>query len=1341
MIKAVVLWVLCYLAILNSTFSQSSPSITYLGIEQGLSNNAVTCIYQDHNGFMWFGTYDGLNRYDGNNFVVYRNECDDTGSLVNNRIACLTEDQQHRLWIGTRDGVSIYNNVTGSFSRLYFISGKIKEKLSVPITALKVLDNGSILIGTLGEGLFICNGTEYAKKVPLITGNTRFQVEAITVDAANRTWIFIRNVGLCRYDDRSGRVYVVNNSIRNGISLCADSGDDLWLGTDSGIYKYNFTSNTYSEILSTHTGGVMRLIIDRQHTLWAATIGEGVFYMPITTGKINKLVYPWNKELIICPTTLSILEDHEGRKWIGTLQGGINILDPKRTRFSSLVHDPLNTNSLIYDFALSLCEDANHNIWIGTDGGGLSIWNRQHGRFSNFKHLSGDNNAPNGDAVTSIICDAQQTMWVATWGRGIYRYNKSSTSFQHYVCMNPFTGGEDKDAWVLYEDGEKKLWAGTFMGPLYQLNRKADRFEVFDSTLMSVLSMAEDSKGNLWAGRHSTLVKVDRVGKKHRLFNIGYPVRAIHEDRAGNFWIGTEGGGLLLFNRENGRLRKFTKVDGLTNNSVIRILEDTHGHLWLSTFSGISKFDPIKKTFRNFSHSDGLLSNQFSYHAALALSSGELMFGGIKGLNIFHPDSLTYLFNMPQVQLTGLRIDNVPVERCAQYVTERTQNNVTALKVPYSKAAIAFDFVAPEYSAPDRISYAYYMEGWDKGWNYAGKARTANYTRLNEGSYALHIKNTNAAGEWNKSEYILKIEVLPPWYRTWWAYLVYLSILLYLIYLYQRYKAQQIKLNFEVRLARLEAEKEKELNEKKFRFFTNVSHEFRTSLTLIINPIKEMLKTSDKTTGGQLDVTYRNARRLLSLADQLLVFRRTESETDKLRIICVNLHDLCQEVFHCFSQQAEVKHIDYAFSSANKQLEIYADREKIEIVLFNLLSNAMKFTPDKGKVSLSVAESEQEVTITVTDTGCGVSESPGQLFEKFNRMENVKAGFGIGLYLSKQLVESHMGQISFTSVPEQGTIFTVILKKGIEHFAGQYIFEGVGESSTLIEELMGDITAGIPVEKEQDPVGDIVSDKPVLLLVDDNPEICNYLRQLFHDRFTVYEADNGDDGLQLAKEQIPDIIISDVIMKGLSGVELCHAIRHDSSLSHIPVVLLTADPSQEAKLRSIECGANDYIAKPFEKELLIARIDNLLQSRDALQRYFFDKITLRENNLRVSAEDKDFLERCISIVESNLNNDVFNIKMLATEIGMSHSTLYRKVKAVSGSSVNAFIRYIRLRRAAVLMLSTGCNVNQAAFGVGINDVKYFRVQFSRLFGMIPSAYIKKYRNTFNKEFNVITWNE
>jgi signal transduction histidine kinase/DNA-binding response OmpR family regulator len=965
--------------------------------------------------------------------------------------------------------------------------------------------------------------------------------------------------------------------------------------------------------------------------------------------------------------------------------------------------------------------------------------------------------------VTDILIDFKNEIWAATWGNGVNRFNKQSHTFEHFNCVNTELGREDKNHFLLYQDKRHTLWAGSCLeGGLYCFNRQLEKFELYDYRLKNILAMYEDNSGRLWAGDFSSLIQIDQINKKHRRYQIGYAIRSILEDKNGNFWVGTEGGGLLLFDPANGRFTRFSEREGLTNNSILKILEDKKNNLWISTFNGISMFNTITKKFMNFSQSDGLQSNQFNYNAGSILRSGEFVFGGIKGLNIFYPDSIMSNRRPLTVLLTGLKVNNVTLRDDNTYIAKRTRDKVECIKLPFNKAVLAIDFVALNYSASDRIRYAYYLEGWDKGWNYVGKTRTANYTRLNEGSYVFHVKAIDAAGIWNAWEENLVIEILPPWYRAWWAYLLYATIFCTLIYIYVRYKSQRDRQAYEIALARIETEKQKELNEKKLSFFTNISHEFRAPLTLIIDPVKELLHHPEKRAGAvDLHIVYRNARRLLSLVDQLLLFRKADTEGDKLKLARVNFYELCQEVYICFSHQAKARNINYEFSGGNPSLELLVDREKMEIILFNLLSNALKFTPPGGKVTLEILENPDRpsvVEVLISDTGCGIDQGIGnQLFEKFYQVKNgqsaVHKGFGIGLYLVNQFVQAHKGSIVYESIIGKGTRFTISLPAGtpLGQSAGQNEWnqdQAPERKPVLLEELIADLEADTGstwpeaqqntiTEKGLPGLPDIVSEKKSILLVDDNTSIREYLSRIFNDRFLVYEAENGELGLQMAETYMPDIIISDVIMNGMTGVDFCNKIKADPELSHIPVILLTATTSSDIKLKGIECGAEDYITKPFEKELLIARVDNILKNRNTIQQYFLDTVTLRKNKTKVSASYRDFLDRCIRVIEKEIDNENFTIKSFAREMGMSHSSLYKKVKSVSGLSLNAFIRFLRLRKAALLLLSSDTNINEAAFRVGINDAKYFRSQFHKLFGMNPSEYVKKYKDSFNRDFNVV----
>jgi signal transduction histidine kinase/ligand-binding sensor domain-containing protein/DNA-binding NarL/FixJ family response regulator len=1298
----------------NSLFATGYP-VRYLGIENGLSNNAVVNVYQDYKGFMWFGTYDGLNRYDGYKCKIYRNKIGDSTSLIDNGIYTIEGDANHQLWIGGRKGMSIFNPVNEHFSKArYAASGKVVEG---NIHIIKAGKNGIVLVGSENNGLLLFDGNPNTGRQIPIGKNTGYEVTAIDFDADGiSAYIFVQDLGLCRYDGRRQTIRIINQAIRTANCLKFDKSGHLWLGTDQGLFKYD---STYSANYLEQNSKIVNLCVDKQGTIWVASDGSGIFLV-----NDGKAVH--NKQPLSSNAVYSICEDREGRKWIGTLRGGVNIIEPKQNLFEQHAFN----NSAVSNFILSFCEGEGKNIWIGTDGGGLKYWNRETNTVKDYKFDPAVKNSISSNFITSILHDSRKDFWMATWFGGINRYNKQTDAFDHFTCYNPFTKAEENNVWAIYEDAQQQVWASTTNnGTLYLLNRGTDKFELFDKSLVNIQCLAEDRKGNMWGGNYSSLIMIDRDHKKHKTYHLGYTVRSIHEDLRGNLWVGTEGGGLLLFNPVSGKFTRFSAADGLPGNTILRLLEDEKGYLWISTFNGLARFDPLKHACRNFSQSDGLQSNQFAFNAALKLSSGEFMFGGIKGFNIFYPDSIYERNSFSPVFLTGIRINNTAVEQNNAYVSERSLENVKELRIPYNKAAVSLDFVALEYASPDKISYAYLLDGWDKMWNYEGGSRTANYTRLQEGSYTFKIKTTNADGQWGEELSLLRIIILPPWYRTWWAYSLYVAFVMFLVYLFTQYRARQERLKYEIRLAHLENEKEKEINEKKLSFFTNISHEFRTPLTLIINPLKE-LKDNEK-----LGVVYRNARRLLSLVDQLLLFRKADSEGDRLKITKLDLITLCNEVFLCFTQQAEIRGIHYQFRTAEEYLEIYGDYEKIEIALFNLLSNAFKFTPDGGTILCEIRNAGNEAEITIKDSGSGIAENTGnKIFEKFRQGDNNKIGFGIGLYLVKHFVEKHKGTVSYSSRPNEGTTFLIRFKTGSAHLDVSGLRGDPVAKSALLEELIEDV---YNKPAEQVPVAGQITEKKAILLIDDNAEIRHYLQQLFMDKFIIYEADNGTDGFAAVHKYLPDLVISDIQMEGMDGVALCTKIKETDAISHIPVILLTSSSSSDTRLKGIEGGADDYITKPFDRDLLLVKVQTIIKNRNLLQQYFFESITLKKSYLKVSAEYQEFLKQCIDIVEANLGNEDFSIKIFTQAIGMSHSSLYKKVKSISGQTINAFIRSIRLRRAAVLMLKENYSINQAAFQVGIGDVKYFREQFVKLFGMNPSDYVKKYKHSFNQDFNVI----
>lgn len=1365
------------------------PPISYLGIEQGLSNNSVRSIYQDAKGFIWFATFDGLNRFDGYNFKVFRNNSKDSGSLVYNYLNCLTGDSQGNLWVGTRQGISAYDALLGKFRTISYLpqNSTSPVRISDVIRALTVNRSNEAFIGSENIGLLVCakNGS-LARQIPLVINNRHllnFSVRALQMTADGRIWAFIQNTGLCEFNPALQCLQLKYPSTFSGVNM-AVSDHLLWISTSFQLGSYDVNSGTFRQVLDLSdkrrgSTPIVAIAVDNKKQVWLGRNGDGIIICNPDSGELNFLGAGDRKDQLSSGAVYSIFEDKENRTWIGTDRGGVNIIDPRKNRFQLFQHDPANESGLNSNILHTFYEDASGLIWIGSEDKGVSVWNRTANTFTVYQHIPGDQHSLSLNSTRCIIGDHHNNIWVATFIGGINKWSPVTRNFKRYAFNNPLNGNRNEAIQQIYEDKDHIVWTGTLrqgdkLGALYKYDPASDSFRIFDPTLSDLFMLKEDAKGTFWGGTLDHLVKIDRQHKQHSFFSIGYTVWDVCLDKDGLLWVATEGGGLFHFNPATNRIiHRYTPDDGLPSSSVLKIIDTKDGYFWLSTYHGLSKFDVAKKTFHNYDQGDGLQSNQFQYNAALQLRSGELMFGGVKGFNIFHPARITPVTTQPRLLLTGISVNSVSLEDDASFISEKDSVSIKTITVPYNKAVLSFSFTALEYSSPQKITYAYYLDGWDRKWNYTSDLRTAAYTHLAEGSYVFRIKCTNVEGVWNPQEVALRIVVLPPWYRSWWAYLLYALALGSLLYLYFSYKTKQARLHYQLTIANLNEakalaernkeraelekervlnEKEKEINEKRLAFFTNISHEFRTPLTLIINPAKELIgqATPEYTGTGLLRVIYRNARRMLSLVDQLLLFRKAESETDKLHAAKLNCCEVCKEVYLSFTQQARVQQIEYRFSCDNPDLEIYADKEKLEIMLYNLISNAMKYTPPDGSIEFRVIEDAASVSIQVADNGYGIPAEVGdRLFNKFYQAEGEgirKPGFGIGLFLVKHFAELHKGTVQYESAVGKGTVFSITLLKGKDHFLpAQLQMATSGDTPGILGELVAqdsgaaddrELAIGDIEKTAQPPLASLVTDKKTMLIVDDDSHIRQYLSSVFQQHFTVFEAVNGETGLPMARDKQPDIVISDIKMEGLTGIDLCKAIKEDPATSHIPVILLTGTSSPELKLEGVERGADDYITKPFDINLLVARVNSLLKNRNNLQQYFYGEITLATNNFNVSEEYKAFLEKCISIVERHLDDDNFSVKTFISEMGMSRSNLFRKVKEVSGLSINVFIRFIRLRKAAEIMINTNNNVNETAAMVGIIDVQYFREQFTRLFGMKPSEYIKKYRKPFEGKYKL-----
>jgi signal transduction histidine kinase/ligand-binding sensor domain-containing protein/DNA-binding response OmpR family regulator len=1331
---------------------------SYIGIEKGLSNNTVTSTYKDKFGFMWFGTPDGLNRYDGYSFKIFRNKFNDPASLPNDVINALDADPSGNIWAGTQNGVGVLDSKTLQFSKIaYSDSLKRKKILDAWIYDIKPDNKGNMLIGASNIGLCIYGfNTRVAEVVPLIVNGKQsysYTVNAITVLKNGEVFVAVDRMGLCKYDPKSKAIHLLYFFYQATSCVKYDNAGNLWLATRNGLFFYNLNDQKLNKYSFSEKGldgcWFTDLLIDKENNIWATTNGFGV--VEIKKGDHSSYVQLKQNGpgKLSGNSVFSIFEDELSRKWIGTLLGGVNVIDKSKNQFKTFVHDPLNINSLGYDFIFSFCEDKHNNIWIGTDGGGFTIWNKDAGKFTSNPYPAVGGQDLSGAHISSIINGEKQGVWLSAFGDGVFRFNESAHKLEPIAFEG---GGSYGSVWKIFKDRAGNIWASSLIGfgsqneyrRLFKFNEKLNRFEpAFFAVKSDVLAISDDGHGGLWLGTFTGLLHANIKTGAVKEIDLKVAVRSLHRSQSGELWIGTYGRGVFSRDDITGKLTNYTEDNGLCNNKVLNIEEDNTGNFWFSTHNGVSKLVPATGHIENFYAADGLQSNQFYYNASAKLKDGRILFGGIKGFTVFVPDSIRQFYDFPRLLVTGISIDNTPASSLSGYFKDNKGVYTTEkIELPYDKAILSIDYVALEYSQPQKIQYAYRLQGRDKKWNYVGGTRSINYSRLGEGKYLLKIKSTNASGIWNTEVRTILITVLPPWFRTWEAYVSYLVLIGLAIYGYLYYYRKQTHLEYEMKLT-------KEVNEKKIAFFTNISHEFRTPLTLIVNPIKDLLQNNGANT-ELIDISsiYRNSKRLLSLVDQLLLFRTSESEIPNLHQTWLNLREVCYEVFICFNNQVQVKKLHYSFYCDEQQVRAFADREKLEIVLFNLLSNAIKYTPEHGSIRLEIHRDDTFWTIDVKDTGNGIPEETGdKLFEKFYRVPtdtkaSAQSGFGIGLFLAKKYMEIQNGTLTYNSSIGKGSAFKLQLPVHQEiepEMRGENSLEA---TLPLIHELIADTTSTpsfiLPTKNTRvtEVLSDIVTEKPVILLIDDDQDIRKYVKQLLAANYIVYEADNTTSGFEIILKNEPDIIVCDVIMEGINGVEFCSKMKESPTFGHIPIILLTGTSSPEVKLKGIECGADDYITKPFESELLLARIKSMLKGRDTLKDYFFNEITLRNNTLKIPAEYSEFLSRCIEIVEKHLENEDFSIKVFTEEIGMSRSKLFRKIKSISGLSNMEFIRYIRLRKAAELMISTDLRIKEIAFQVGFQDIKHFREQFFKLFEMNPSDFIHKYRETFQKNFSL-----
>lgn len=1327
--------------------AQNKYAFKHLNVENGLSQSSVLSIAQDGKGFMWFGTRFGLNKYDSQSFKVYNHQNGNPKSLsFSSYLSTILALKDGTLLIGTSQGLNKYNEAGDDFD-CYKHNDNASNSISASaINCIFQDKQNRVWIGT-SNGLNLLNQKErytfkrffYQKKQPL-------KIYTIAEDHSGALWLSTSN-GLMRMVFKNGKSYLtyfkqfseaLNSAIDNHItSMAEDRENNLWIATkQTGISKLNLstrniTNYRYSSLnpKGISSNNIRKIILDREGKLWIGSLHGINIYDPATKSFSTLQNEPENPSSLSQNSVYDIYQDRQGIIWVGTYYGAINMVYPNYTPFK-VYRSTTAANGLSSNVISSIMEDQNQNLWIGTEGEGLNYYDRKNNTFIRYKYNPNNSKSLSANLVKAVIRDKKNRIWVGTHYGGLNLFQPETKTFVRYNSSKNDTSSLSSDEITsVFEDSYGRFWVGT-NGGLNTFNATTGKFirNRLNGLSDAVLNIFEDTKRSLWVATNSGLYQlkkdssrfIGRVAAAPEILKYN-EVSCLTEDKDGYLLIGTLRNGLFKLDAAHHRYIRITAADGLPSNNIMGILEDDFRNLWITTDKGLCKYNPKQKTFKTYNTKDGLPGNEFNYKSFLKDSKGAFFFGGLSGMVSFYPNEIKENKNTPPVIFTGLKLFNKTVNLSDQ--GGPLKQNISTLKsITFSsdQNVFAIDFTLLNFIKADKNHYAYKLDGFEKNWNYVD-IPSASYTNLSPGNYTLMVKGTNNDGLWTNTISTIQIKVLPPFYRTWWAYLIYFGVFAGISIVFVRYL-----------LIRAVLKTEKEVNEHKLEFFTNISHEIRTPLTLIVGPLDKLIENAkdDPALNRDLQPIKNNADRLMNLVTELLDFRKAESGKMTLHVSPGDIVKFCREIFLAFQNMAISKNIDYIFETTPPEFELYFDKVQMEKVLFNLLSNAFKFTPNHGKISLKIYQENQNINILICDNGKGIPfENQAGLFTNFYQANaNSTIGTGLGLSLSKSIVELHHGEITFSSTPQNektfgATCFTVSLKTGKAHFNSTDLISDYVYYDDAANYSTPATPAGYLTEENIIALPVAEKERKSILLVEDNEDVRAFIKNALKDQYSIYESENGATGLACALELIPDLIISDVMMPVMDGLELCRKLKTDESTSHIPVVLLTARSAYVHQINGFENGADAYIMKPFNLKILELNIQNLLTARETLKQKFAQVITLEPKNLVINTTEQNFLNKIIQVIEDRIADPDFDVPALASAIGMSQPVLYKKIRALTDLSVNDFIKSLRIKRAAQLLKQGSGNIAEIAYAVGFSDRKYFSSEFKKHFGKTPSEFM------------------
>ena len=1340
--KIFVLWLL-----LLSVVSLAQPySVKQLGIEKGLSNNYVVSIAQDKQGFLWFATEEGLNKFDGTRFITYlKNEDLTRQGITGNELNCLLDDPQDSiLWIGTqRAGLNAYDYVNNTFL-CYRHDGENPESLITDdVTKIVAATDGNLWITTYWRG-----GDYFDKKAGKFI---HYNTQTVPGLASDNIWSVV--------DGGDGKLYMghvhhgfsvlslkdkkVKNFMHdpedpvslpgNGVTcIYKDLSGNIWLGTDRGLALFNPEAENFIHFHHSEDGVPHTVFDIRQfdgNKLWIAMEFGGIAILDLTQRMFlspDQVRFQYIKEgddeySLSNSTVRCLFQDSFKNVWAGMWGGGINFLSHESSYFNVYSYSPIqhSGSSLNNKTASSVCVARDGKLWIGTDGGGINVFDKGK-RVAVYKEETGD---LTDNSIQAALCDSEGNLWFGSFMGGVDFYDVKKKSF-HQIFPKDKTG---EDVRALYEDAEY-VWIGTSNG-IYKVRLHdkgiADHYTV-ENNLVRCIS--KDNLNRLWIGTFGGGLGVfDEHFQCVKLFNVTslFPsntINTVYMDSQNRMWIGT-GEGLVCFpSSQSWDYKVYRSEEGLSNVHIRAITEDNHGNIWVSTNKGISCLLKDKEVFYNYDHWDNVPMGNFMSGSVAEAKDGTLYFGSINGLCRFNPDQVLEKRESPAAIITEMRIFG-PLRDTDSNEKVMALEGQSEVRLSYMQNNFSVTFNIQNYALADQVEYAYMLKGLENSWYTVTDPNNVTFRNIPPGNYCFQVKTRIRNQEWADEIASLDIRIDPPVWLTWWAKLFYIlsgvSVLYFILHAYKK------KLDMEslYELEKKNHEHEQELNNERLRFYTNITHELRTPLTLILGPLEDMQKSNSLSgkDSQKISVIHQSAIRLLNLINQILEFRKTETQNKKLCVSRDNLAALVHEIGLKYKELNRKPEIDFCLEIEQEDMSLFFDKEVVTIILDNLISNAIKYT-EKGTITLGlhqvVRNNIHHTEISVSDTGFGIApDALPHIFDRYYQegSEHQASGTGIGLALVKNLVVLHEGEIRVESSLNVGSTFYVSLLT----------------DNTYPHVLHADSTEKTSDEKDEkeENIEPVHSGKRILLIVEDNRDICDYIVESFSDDFEVRTAANGEQGLEQALGCIPDIIVSDIMMPVMNGIVMCRKLKEDLRTSHIPIILLTAKDSLQDKEEGYQVGADSYLTKPFSATLLHSRIHNLLESRKLLAERFNTNSILIDKRAAVTESmnklDNEFLEKINKLIEDRLSSEKIDIGYLSDAMCMSNSTLYRKMKALTGLSTNEYIRKIKMQYAERLLLEGKYNISEVAFKVGINSTVYFRQCFKDEFGMAPSDYLKK----------------